>query len=447
MTDRLPIMCDDPAAFRDEQVRRKSAEARVEDLEAENEKLRANLADLVTERDELGKALYEARQRIERADAELAKVDAQPAPVVSFMWGRDTDDRWWLVRCIDGQPRARYHPSVGELSCFRDTFVQWHAFEWRPDKLDAQLAPAVPLEGPPYRCASADCPGLSFAPSRETPHTDCGKRGNDEVRHGVAAPVDPPVGGSWWRWGSMRVGTRGSDFRIEVDGVERYVIKGRELRLYSAHPETGSIEQRAVADAWLTHAPASPPAAPDIRCAQLLAVGSVLCGDDKGEANDHPRWTPTLDQARALVRELAEARAALGAPAVPRAAPAPSEPTEADAPPWIERFDVNDDGEQLYIPTPTFWADVTMRRHTDSEPCGTLAQWKAWRERLLAHLDRVAAMPSTEEAHKELLAAGLDRDEVGRRGAALARAHLDQRQAPGARERYAKGIDVDGGDS
>jgi hypothetical protein len=34
--------------------------------------------------------------------------------------------------------------------------------------------------------------------------------------------------------------------------------------------------------------------------AQLLAVGSVLDGDDKGEPCTHPRWTPTLDRARCI---------------------------------------------------------------------------------------------------------------------------------------------------
>lgn len=33
-----------------------------------------------------------------------------------------------------------------------------------------------------YRCACADCPGLPFEPSRETPHSNCGRLGSDQVR-------------------------------------------------------------------------------------------------------------------------------------------------------------------------------------------------------------------------------------------------------------------------
>lgn len=52
---------------------------------------------------------------------------------------------------------------------------------------------------------------------------------------------------------------------------------------------------------------ASSPWCMPLASAQLLAVGSALSGDDKGESRDHPRWTPTLDRARALVRDLRNA--------------------------------------------------------------------------------------------------------------------------------------------
>lgn len=39
----------------------------------------------------------------------------------------------------------------------------------------------------------------------------------------------------------------------------------------------------------------------DLRSAQLAAVASAIASDDKGVTPDDPRWTPTLDEARALV--------------------------------------------------------------------------------------------------------------------------------------------------
>ena len=44
---------------------------------------------------------------------------------------------------------------------------------------------------------------------------------------------------------------------------------------------------------------------------QLLAVASVLAGDDKGETQDHARWTPALDSARRLERQRSELAEAL----------------------------------------------------------------------------------------------------------------------------------------
>lgn len=141
-------------------------------------------------------------------------------------------------------------------------------------------APAVPRGGSPLTPGDGfvcwEC-GLGVAVDEDGCCVHCGASATtvtrlhelaDEARRfSEAVPRDEsvperPVGGYWWKWGSMQVGTRGSDFRIKVDDVERFAIKGRELRLYGVCPETGSIEQRAVADAWLTHAHASPPAAP-----------------------------------------------------------------------------------------------------------------------------------------------------------------------------------------
>src|SRR5690554_1799844 len=49
----------------------------------------------------------------------------------------------------------------------------------------------------------------------------------------------------------------------------------------------------------------------DLPASQLLMVGSELCGDGKIDPNDHrdPRWTPTLQQAAKVTRELAARRA------------------------------------------------------------------------------------------------------------------------------------------
>lgn len=50
-------------------------------------------------------------------------------------------------------------------------------------------------------------------------------------------------------------------------------------------------------------------AAASLRSAQVLAIGSVLCGDDKLVGRGDPRWTPSLDEARRLIRERNEAQA------------------------------------------------------------------------------------------------------------------------------------------
>lgn len=42
----------------------------------------------------------------------------------------------------------------------------------------------------------------------------------------------------------------------------------------------------------------------DLGTAQILAIASVLDGDDKGETRDNPRWTPTLEHARRLRSKL-----------------------------------------------------------------------------------------------------------------------------------------------
>src|SRR5690606_11334472 len=51
----------------------------------------------------------------------------------------------------------------------------------------------------------------------------------------------------------------------------------------------------------------------DLPASQLLMVGSELCGDGKIDPNDHrdPRWTPTLQQAAKVMRELTSLRALL----------------------------------------------------------------------------------------------------------------------------------------
>ena len=49
----------------------------------------------------------------------------------------------------------------------------------------------------------------------------------------------------------------------------------------------------------------------DLPASQLLMVGSELCGDGKIDPNDHrdPRWTPTLQRAAEVMRELTARRA------------------------------------------------------------------------------------------------------------------------------------------
>lgn len=42
----------------------------------------------------------------------------------------------------------------------------------------------------------------------------------------------------------------------------------------------------------------------DLCTAQILAIASVIDGDDKGETRDNPRWTPTLEHARRLRSQL-----------------------------------------------------------------------------------------------------------------------------------------------
>src|SRR5690606_24260736 len=51
----------------------------------------------------------------------------------------------------------------------------------------------------------------------------------------------------------------------------------------------------------------------DLPASQLLMVGSELCGDGKIDPNDHrdPRWTPTLQQAAKVMRELTSLRSLL----------------------------------------------------------------------------------------------------------------------------------------
>lgn len=47
----------------------------------------------------------------------------------------------------------------------------------------------------------------------------------------------------------------------------------------------------------------------DLGTAQILAIASVIDGDDKGETRDNPRWTPTLAHARRLRAENERLRA------------------------------------------------------------------------------------------------------------------------------------------